>query len=210
MKPWTMIPPDDIDVVAPDGSVRSHVKGYYSGKQFIIDDMRVDVREGDEIRRLLPNGREEAFVVTDPKFYKDGHFGSHYQVAIRRRGEFDKHTGGNYTINVSGHNSRVYVGSTDNSSNTVVRQNEDLAALSAELARLREAVAAKANDPEHYVVMGALASAELAAKEGDAPKVSKALSALGSAGRWVLDMAKDIGVKLATETIKQQLGLPPG
>jgi hypothetical protein len=26
-----MIIPDDIDVVAPDGSVRSRVKGYYSG-----------------------------------------------------------------------------------------------------------------------------------------------------------------------------------
>ncbi|NKJ23850.1 hypothetical protein [Dyella sp. SG609] len=203
-----MISPDDIDVVAPDGSVRSRVKGYFSGKQFIIDDMTVDVREGDEIRRSLPNGREEAFVVTDPKFYKNGHFGSHYQVSVARRGVFDKSSGDKYTINVSGHNSRVNVGSTDNSSNTVVLQSEDLAALSEELSRLREVVAAKAHDAEHYVAMGSLASAELAAKDGDASKVSKALSSLGNAGHWVLDMAKDIGVKLATETIKEQLGLP--
>jgi hypothetical protein len=210
MKPWSMISPDDIDVVAPDGTVRSRVKGYYSGKQFIIDDMSVDVREGDEIRRLLPNGREEAFFVTDPKFYKNGHFGSHYQVTIERQGIFDKYTGGNYTINVSGHNSRVNVGSTDNSSNTVVIKSENLVALSGELARLRETIASKAREPAHYVAMGALASAELAAKEGNASKVSNALSMLGSAGRWVLDTAKEIGVQLATETLKQQLGLPPG
>lgn len=208
MKPWSMISPDDIDVVAPDGSVRSRVKGYFSGKQFIIDDMTVDVREGDEIRRALPNGREEAFVVTDPKFYKDGHFGSHYQVSVARPRVFDKPSGGNYTISVSGENSRVNVGSTDNSFNTVALQSKDLAALSEELTRLREVVAAKAHDAEHYVAMGALASAELAAKDGDASKASKALSSLGSAGRWVLDMAKDIGVKLVAETIKQQLGLP--
>lgn len=119
VKPWSIISPDDIDVVAPDGSVRSSVKGYFSGKQFVIDDMSVDVREGDEIRRTLPNGREEAFVVTDPTCYTAGHFGPHYQVAVTRRGIFDKHVGGNYTINVSGNNSRVNVGSTDNSSNTV-------------------------------------------------------------------------------------------
>lgn len=209
VKPWTMISPDNIDVVAPDGSVRSHVQAYYSGNHFFIDDMTVDVQTGDEIRRLLPNGREEAFVVTDPKFYKDGHFGSHYQVEITRRGVFDKHTGGHYTINVSGNNSRVNVGSTDNSSNMVVLQREDLAALSEEFTRLREAVTAKAQNPEHYVVIGALASAELAAKEGDATKVSQSLSAMGAAGRWVLETAKDLGVKVAAAVISQQLGLPP-
>lgn len=205
-----MITPDDIDVVAPDGSVRSRVKGYYSGKQFIIDDMSVDVQEGDEIRRLLPNGREETFLVVDPKFYKDGHFGSHYQVAIQRRGVFDKHVGGHYTVHVSGNNARVNVNSTDNSSNSVVVQRENLGPLLEELTRLREAIAIKAHDPEHYIAVGTLASAEIAAKEGNGPKVSKALSSLGNVGHWVLDTAKDIGVKLATEAIKQQMGLPPG
>jgi len=205
-----MISPDDIDIVAPDGSVRSHVKGYYSGKQVVIDDMGVDVREGDELRRLLPNGREEAVVVTDPKFYKDGPFGSHYQIEVARRGVFDRHKGGNYTIHVSGPNSRVNVGSTDNSSNTVVLQSVNLGALSDELTKLREAIAAKSHAPEHYVALGALASAEIAAKEGDVSTVSKALAKLGDAGRWVLDTSKDIGLQIATEAIKQQLGLPPG
>jgi hypothetical protein len=120
MRPWSaLIQPDDIDVVAPDGTVRSRVKGYYSGKQIIIDDMSVDVQPGDEIRRLLPNGKEEAFVVDDPKFYKGGHFGSHYQVSISRRREFDPKTGGNYNIHVTGPNARVSIGSQDHSINVV-------------------------------------------------------------------------------------------
>jgi hypothetical protein len=118
MPPWKqLIKPEDIDVVAPDGTIRSQVQGYYSGKQFVIDDMSVDIQPGDEIRRLLPNGKEDVFFVEDPKFYRDGPFGSHYQVSVSRRGSFPKHTGGNYNITVSGINSRVNIESTDSSTN---------------------------------------------------------------------------------------------
>jgi hypothetical protein len=120
MKPWrALCSPDNVDIVAPDGTVRCRVVGYYSGTQFVIEDMKVDVRPGDEIRRMLPNGREEAFIIRDPKYYK-GAFGPHYQVSVERRGIYDKHTGGNYQIHVSGANSRVNIGSTDQSTNTIV------------------------------------------------------------------------------------------
>ncbi len=119
--PWKMLSqPDEIDIVAPDGAVRCHVFGYYSGSQFIIDDMKADVRPGDEIRRMLPNGNEEAFTVLDPKCFKAGAFGPHYQVKIDRSGIYPRHTGGNYNVHVSGSNSRVNIGSTDRSTNTVV------------------------------------------------------------------------------------------
>jgi hypothetical protein len=85
--------------------------------------MKADVRKGDEIRRLLPNGREEAFVVQDPKYYRNGTFGSHYQVKIGRPDIFPKHTGGNYNIHISGPNSRITIHSTDQSNNTVAGGN---------------------------------------------------------------------------------------
>jgi len=120
-QPWTeLCEPEEIDVVAPDGSVRCHVVGYYSGTQFIIDDMKADVRAGNEIRRVLPNGREEAFIVQDPKYYGSGPFCPHYQVKIGRGNVFSKQTDGNYDIHVSGSNSRVNIASTDHSINTVV------------------------------------------------------------------------------------------
>ena len=92
VQPWKgLLKPDDIDIVAPDGTVRSRVKGYYSGNEFIIEDMNVDVQTGDEIRRLLPNGKEETFVVENTKFYHGGPFGSHYQVSISRPRQFERH-----------------------------------------------------------------------------------------------------------------------
>ena len=115
----SMIKPDEVTIVAPGGEIRSRVKGYYGGKHFFFDDMTIDVRPGDEIRRSLPNGNEEAFHVDDPKYYDSDHFGKHYQVAISRPKIHSPGTGGNYTIHVSGENARVNVHSTDNSMNTV-------------------------------------------------------------------------------------------
>lgn len=69
---------------------------------------------------MLPNGKEEAFLVKDPKCYAKSPFGPHYQVEIARGGVYLKHTGGNYNITVSGSNSRVNVGSTDQSTNPVL------------------------------------------------------------------------------------------
>ncbi len=120
MKPWTnLITPDQIDIVSPEGAVRSKVLGYYGGSSFIIDDMSVDVRLGDEIRRALPNGQEEAFFVDDPKYFGGGPFGPHYQIKVSRRGQFERHAGGNYALSVSGPNARINIHSTDNSTNIV-------------------------------------------------------------------------------------------
>lgn len=122
-KPWKhLTTPQDVDIVAPDGTVRCRVAGHYSGSMFIIDDLSVDVQAGDEIRRMLPNGKEEAFHVDDPRFY-DGAFSPHYQVKVSRKGTFPRHSGGNYNINLHGLNPRVNIGSTDNSTNTAVSGN---------------------------------------------------------------------------------------
>jgi hypothetical protein len=120
MQPWkTLTKPVNIEVVSPEGEVRSRLVAHISGNVVYIDDMSVDVRAGDEIRRVLPNGNEEAFLVTDPTYIDSNHFGKHYQVKVSRRGNFPAHTGGNYNITVSGQNSRVTIGSTDSSTNTI-------------------------------------------------------------------------------------------
>jgi hypothetical protein len=120
MQPWkSLTKAEDIEVIAPDGKVRCQVKGYYAGTQFAIDDMRADVQVGDEIRRILPNGNDDVFLVVDPKFYT-GAFGPHYQIKITRKGAFSPHTGGHY-VHVTGANSRVNVNSTDNSTNITTR-----------------------------------------------------------------------------------------
>jgi hypothetical protein len=58
VQPWRKLTnPQAIDIVASDATVRCRGDSFYSGSTFTIDDMSVDVQPGDEIRRLLPNGR---------------------------------------------------------------------------------------------------------------------------------------------------------
>jgi hypothetical protein len=60
----------------------------------------------------------------------------------------------------------------------------------------------EASDPEHDEALGAVASAEKAAKQGDGPK---ALEYLKAAGKWAMDVATKIGTALAVEAMKQSM-----
>ena len=82
----------------------------------------------------------------------------------------------------------------------------DLAQLSTELRQLRnEAKALSSGEVDHDLAVGALASAEKAASSGDGPK---ALEFLRQAGQWVLEVAKTIGVPVATKALTAAMGLP--
>lgn len=119
-QPWKILgKPEDIDVVSPEGQVRCSVKGYFSPNSIIVDDLKADIEIGDEIRRILPNGKEEVFIVQDPAYHGDTPFGSFYDVSVSKRGAFPKRTGGHYNINVNGVNARVNINSNDLSSNIV-------------------------------------------------------------------------------------------
>jgi hypothetical protein len=162
------------------------------------------IEVGDHFLRQLPSGLVDDYIVTDPG-YRSGVAGAmppHFQVKVRRS---DAPAAPPQTIiaNFHGPNSRMNVNSTDSSANTVIYQTHDLAQLADEFSRLREALLTRAQSAEHYAAIGVIASAELEAKSGEQPK----LSALGAAGRWVLDTAKDIGTQIATEVVKAQLGL---
>jgi len=106
-----------------------------------IDDPTVHIVAGDEIRRVLPNGREEVFSVVDPAFYEAfGLIAAHYQVAISRKGEFERGKGG-YYINVTGEHSRINISSIDNSINSY-GENSPL------FGQIREAIERGVEDPE--------------------------------------------------------------
>jgi hypothetical protein len=81
----------------------------------------------------------------------------------------------------------------------------DLAKLTDELARLRQAMDSKANEASDKLATGAVAAAEESARKKDGPKVVEYLK---TAGKWALDIAKEIGVPVAEAAIKSALGLP--
>ncbi|MBA1139497.1 hypothetical protein [Mesorhizobium neociceri] len=114
------VPKSEITIIGKDGDVR-HTTKAIMGDPIVIPDQSVSIFAGDEIRRLIPSGAEETFEVLDPIFYQShGRIPAHYQVKIRRKGMLPQGTGGNYTIHVTGSNSRVNVNSSDNSHNVVV------------------------------------------------------------------------------------------
>jgi hypothetical protein len=62
----------------------------------------------------------------------------------------------------------------------------------------------EAKEPEHGTAIRAIATAEEAATAKDSSKVAESLK---GAGKWALDVASKIGTSLATEAIKQSMGM---
>ena len=119
---FNSFPKSLFQIVAPDGSVRGSTEGIYTKKMVLIEDTTLVIQQGDELRRQLPNGTEEAFEVVDPVFYEHGVGGikAHYQIQIKRKGTFGLGQGGHSNVNISGHNARVNIGSTDQSVNIAI------------------------------------------------------------------------------------------
>jgi hypothetical protein len=82
----------------------------------------------------------------------------------------------------------------------------DLAKLADELSELRKAMRGCAEEADHDEAIGAIASAEKAARQQDGATV---MARLKEAGSWALDVAKDVGKAVAAEAIKAAI-LPPG
>lgn len=80
----------------------------------------------------------------------------------------------------------------------------DLGELALELESLRNQISSKAKSAEEHVSVGAIASAELEAKNGNGPK---AMSWLAKSGKWAFDNATKIGVSVAAAALKVSLGL---
>jgi hypothetical protein len=196
---------EKVTVERRDGSRYENVPALVTKGMILIPDTKIPIEPDDAILRELPSGIVERLVVTEPGFYAAHHgIAAHYQIKYQREGQQPAGSPG-YNIHVSGDNSRVNINSIDNSTNTISNQLLDLTALATELAALRKALLDRAQSPEHYTAIGAIAAAETETKSGDASKVKRALSALGTAGLWALETSKEIGVSLAAELLKEQI-----
>lgn len=85
-----------------------------------------------------------------------------------------------------------------------VEKSTDFAQLAKELIKLREAMAQEAKETSHYIAVGEVAKAEEAANNKDSSKLVESLKA---AGKWTLEVATKIGTTLATDIIKQSMGM---
>lgn len=85
-----------------------------------------------------------------------------------------------------------------------LKPTTDINALAAELAQLRSSLRQKAQTVEEDKSVVAISEAEVEAKAGNGPGT---LQKLATAGIWALGVAKEIGVKVATEAIEKAAGL---
>lgn len=85
-----------------------------------------------------------------------------------------------------------------------IKQSIDFSELASELAKLYQVMSQEAKESSQRVALGEVAKAEEAAKANDSSKVAESLKA---AGKWSLDVATKIGTSLASEAIKQSMGL---
>ncbi|MBZ5788733.1 hypothetical protein K8353_01290 [Burkholderia contaminans] len=83
----------------------------------------------------------------------------------------------------------------------------DLNSLADDLDHLRSAMKAEAVTAEQDVEVAKVASAGLAARNGD---VQSVIGHLAGVGRWCLDVAAKVAPELATATLKAMLGLDKG
>lgn len=81
----------------------------------------------------------------------------------------------------------------------------DAAVLAQELALVRAAMLKTAVDADQFEAVGAIATAEKAARAGDSGKL---MEHIRKAGKWALDAATDVSTDVAAAVIKKSLGLP--
>ena len=110
---------DKVTLVNKDGTTHKNVPAGVQAKLILIADASLPIEAGDEIKRLLPSGKEETFVVTDPGFYQQFEdIPAHYQVKYQRGDAARKGRAGSVTVKVTGgDNTRVNIGSVDQSVN---------------------------------------------------------------------------------------------
>ena len=117
----------------------------------------------------------------------------------------DKHMGDIYKDNIG---AAFGPHATANDTNIAVwraaEQSIDLDALVASLATLRPKLRAEDPSDEHEDERLQISAAEKAAKQGDKKKV---LQHLKEAGKWVLDVAKDVSEEVAAKAIATAMGL---
>lgn len=121
---------DKVTLVKEDGTTHENVTAGVQSELIFVDDASLPIEVGDKIKRKLPSGVEETFVVTAPNFYeRHGGIPAHYQIKYRRDDVASQGHPGNVplasqgqsgTVNINvtgGDNTRVNFGSVDQSIN---------------------------------------------------------------------------------------------
>ena len=110
---------DKITLIKQDGDKYEDVKANVQSNKIFISDATLPVEEGDKIKRELPNGLPEEYLVKERGFKKGrGGILDHYQCEVEKvNGKNELAVGKKVIYNLLGDNSRININSKDDSIN---------------------------------------------------------------------------------------------
>lgn len=100
-----------------------------NGASILITDVQLPITRGDHFLRELPNRLVEDYIVENPVYNQGlGDIPATYKIAVRRS-DFPPATPQSVITHITGHNARVNINSTDQSSNSVVENAPEVFSL---------------------------------------------------------------------------------
>ncbi|MHB8102208.1 MAG: hypothetical protein ACYDEF_08545 [Methanosarcina sp.] len=121
---------DKVCLLKSNGEKHDDILAMVQSKIIFIPDSSVPIEEGDKLTRVLPNGLEEVYEVTD-RGYFGSHAGleSHYQAKVKKvlNGKDESNIKGDsgHEIHITGNNSPVTINSKDNYINFTINGIND-------------------------------------------------------------------------------------
>ena len=118
---------DKVTFIKADGSQKQeNIQAAVSQGKIILTDTSLQIEPGDHLLRALPNGLVEDYVVDDPNFNAAFHgIQAHFQVKVHRSGKAPA-SAQTIITHITGDNARVNLNSTDNSTNTAIRNSAEV------------------------------------------------------------------------------------
>lgn len=119
-------PTEKVKIIKQNSSDFEVVDGLVDQKMIHIEDVSVNIEEGDIIERTLPSGSKEQYLVIDRGFFRGiGGIPSHYEVKVEKQTSYTKVNGGSVINQYHITNAeKVNIQSTDNSTTYNITAND--------------------------------------------------------------------------------------
>ncbi|MGE6718779.1 hypothetical protein ACQKGD_15565 [Peribacillus frigoritolerans] len=121
---------DKVSLEKQNGEIITNIQSNVKENEIFIVDSSLKIEEGDRITRSLPNGLKEGYIVTNSiRYGKKFSIPAHYELRVRKETaieheRFQTIINDNSTTNITGDYNRVNKHSTDNSTNTSIKETE--------------------------------------------------------------------------------------
>lgn len=120
-------PTERVNLIKQDSSIIENIEALIGQKVVYIEDVSIDIEEGDIIERILPAGSKEQYLVIDRGFIRGtgGGIPSHYEAKVEKQTAYTKVSKGavinQYHITNA---DKVNIQSTDNSTTYNITAND--------------------------------------------------------------------------------------